>query len=449
MFCDYCRFYETRYKFPIHKATAMRKRIYREQKTTRYSKNHWGTSTQWTNVRFYCRNPDHVKRNTVVNSCRRDNSRNWQPKRIISKADRNWHFPRIGRSRNKSDKMPNDPNVSQSIWIYLIAYRSILLSTSGIIYIEAYPGIIPTEEFHFEFVLEFFLKRTSGTSVTPCIISHPPQYRARAMPARSVCHSPPTSRCVDEKTKEKEKKRKKEKKKSNLIGRIGDRGAPVVRPSVRSSVRPSCHAHRSQSVTTPGVSDTCCAFVLGTRARARHADDLLGDESSPSVPFRRFLRAEPPLPLDRSTPALSRATTRKRETRSRACAPRDGHGGGRLSKSAQAESVGSTAARSRRAPLRRVALRRVARRATFFQKRAKRQRGHDGSRTGSSPRHENPPRGDNRASRQQTASSARSVVRIVGSAIAIAHNSAREVGIRTWPYAVNDYRNSARADKAS
>lgn len=43
---------------------------------------------------------------------------------------------------------------------YLIAYRSILLSASGIIYAEAYLDIIlTTEEFHFEFDSELFLKK--------------------------------------------------------------------------------------------------------------------------------------------------------------------------------------------------------------------------------------------------------------------------------------------------
>lgn len=50
----------------------------------------------------------------------------------------------------------------------------------GIIYAEAYLDIIlTTEEFHFEFDSELFLKKTSGTSVTPCIICRAPISRSR------------------------------------------------------------------------------------------------------------------------------------------------------------------------------------------------------------------------------------------------------------------------------
>lgn len=90
----------------------------------------------------------------------------------------------------------------------------------------------------------------------------------------------------------------------------------IVAPPV--SVRPSCHAHRFQSATAPGASDTCCAFVSGRRARARALAMLTFLSAARS--FRSF----PPPNFARSGIASARPLDSAAEharARSRAHAP--------------------------------------------------------------------------------------------------------------------------------
>jgi len=135
---------------------------------------------------------------------------------------------------------------------------------------------------------------------------------------------------------------------------------PYVHPATRTV--PTIHV---QSATAPGASDTCCAFAPGTCAHALAMLTILSAHGT----FRSFPFASSQLARLGSLARNGRVDEIRGRAHASAYARRrtamDGDGNGvtrgRCSKSDRAESVGTTAARSWRAPSRSVAPR-----ATIF-----------------------------------------------------------------------------------